>query len=188
MSRFPENFNVHNSEIQQEIMYTIYVRNVWICKKNWISRTAKIQWEIVYIVYVWNGWICQKIEYPELRKFDGKVCMLYMYGMSGFAKKLNIQNCEISKANFVHYICTKGLDLQKNWISRTTKIQWEIVYIIYVRKVWICRKIEYSELRKFIGKLCTLYMYVTFGFAKNWISRTAKIQREIEYIIYIQNG
>ena len=55
-----------------------------------------------------------KIEYPELRKFDGKLCTLYMYGMFGFAEKLNIQNCENSTANFVHYICTECLDLQKN--------------------------------------------------------------------------
>ena len=68
----------------------------------------------MYNIYVWNMWFCRKIEYPELRKFDGKLCTLYMYGMSGFAEKLNIQNCENSMANFVHYICTECSDLQKN--------------------------------------------------------------------------
>ena len=39
------------------------------------------------------------------------------------------------------------------------------MYIIYVLNVWICRKIEYPELRKLNKKLCTLY-------AQNvWISR-----------------
>ena len=41
---------------------------------------------------------------------------------------------------------------------------------MYVRNVWICRKIEYADLRKFNWKLCTLY-------ARNvWISR------KIEYL------
>ena len=153
----------------------------------------KIQRKIMCVIYVWYVWISKKIEYRKLRIFNGKLCTLYMYGMSLFVEKLNvqncvswtrncihnlygmsglveilyIQNCENSTANFVHYICTEGLDLQKNWISRTAKIQWEIVYIILVWKVWICRKIEYPELRKLLGKLCTLYMYGTSGFAEN---------------------
>ena len=133
------------AEIQREIVYIIYVRNVWICRKYLISRTPKIQREIVYIIYVRNGWICRKIdcpilrkfngklytlyvrnvwicreiEYPELRKFKGKFCTIFMYDMSRFAEKLNVQNCINSTENCVHYICTKCLDLQKNWLSRT---------------------------------------------------------------------
>ena len=37
-----------------------------------------------------------------------------MYEMSGFVDNLNIQNCENSTGNCVHYICTECLDLQKN--------------------------------------------------------------------------
>ena len=186
----------------------------WDLLKNWISRTAKIQREIVYIIYVRNGCICRKIEYPKLRKFGGKFCMLYMYGMSGFADKLNIQNCENSTGHCLHNICSERLCFLKNWISRTAKIQREIVYIIYVRNGCIWRKIEYPELRKFNGKLCTLFMYRMTGFVeklnirrvensmgncvhyihtecldlpKNWISRTVKIQQEIVSIIYVQN-
>ena len=33
-----------------------------------------------------------KIECPELRIFNGEFGTLYMYGMSGFAEKLNVQN------------------------------------------------------------------------------------------------
>ena len=52
-----------------------------------------------------------------------------MYGKSGFAEKLKIQN----------FVNSAG-----------------IVYIIYVRNVKICGEIKNLELRKFNGKLCTL--------------------------------
>ena len=45
---------------------------------------------IVYIIYVWNVKICREIENLELRKFNGKLCTLYMYEMSRFAEKLKI--------------------------------------------------------------------------------------------------
>ena len=45
----------------------------------------------------------EKIEYPELRKFNGNLYKLYMYGMVGFAEKLNVQNCINSTENCVHY-------------------------------------------------------------------------------------
>ena len=85
--------------------------------------------------------MCRKIKYLELRKFNGKLCTLYMYGMSGFAEKfectelqkfngklctlyiygtslfaenLIIQNYENSTGNCVQYICTERKDLLKN--------------------------------------------------------------------------
>ena len=39
----------------------------------------------------------------------------YMYGMSKFAKKLNIPNSENSTGNCVHYLCKPCLDLQKKF-------------------------------------------------------------------------
>ena len=48
-----------------------------------------------------------------------------MYGMTGFEKKLNIQNFVNSGGNCVHYICTECLDFSE---------------------------IEYLELCKFNGK------------------------------------
>ena len=89
-----------------------------------------------------------------------------MYGTFGFAEKLNIQNCENSTGNCVHDICKECLDLKKNRISRAAKIPQKIVYVIYVRNVWIIKKIECPELQKFNGKLCTLYMYGMYGLAK----------------------
>ena len=166
MSRFAEKLNIQNYE-NLTGNYVPYICTEWIdLKKNWIFRAAKIQRKIVCIIYVQNDWICRKIEYPEGQKFNGKLCTLYMHVMSGFAKKLNIQNCENSTGNCVHYICTEWPDLKKNWISRAAKIQRKIVYVIYVRNVWIIKKIECPELQKFNGKLCMLYMYKMFGLAK----------------------
>ena len=140
----------------------------------------------LYTLYMYGmSGLAEKIEYPELQKFIRKLYTLYMYGRCGFAEILNIQNCINSTGNCVHYICTNCLDLLKNWLSWIVQIQWEIVYIIYVRTGWICRKIEYPvprkfngefykvyvwnveicrkieypELRKFNKKLCTLFMY-----------------------------
>ena len=101
-----------------------------VLQKNWISRATKIRWKIMYVIYVRNVWICRKIEYPELWKFNGKFCALCMYGMSGIAEKLNIQNCENSMGNYLKYICTKGLDLLKNWISRTAKLCTLYLYVM----------------------------------------------------------
>ena len=51
--------------------------------------------------------------YPKFRKFNGKLCTLYMHGMSEFAEKLNIQNCVNSTGNCV-LIRTEYVDLQRN--------------------------------------------------------------------------
>ena len=159
MTGFAEKLNIQNCENSMGNCVQYICTQRLDLLQNWISRTAKIQREIVYIIYVRNVWICKKIEYPELRKFNGKLCTVYMYATSGFAAKLNIQNCENSTGNCVHYTCAEWLDLQKNWISRAAKIRWKILYVIHVRNFWICRKIEYLDLQKFNGKLCTLYMY-----------------------------
>ena len=71
---------------------------------------------------------------------------------------------------------------KKKWISRAPKVQREIVYIIYIRNVRICRKIESPKLQKFNGKLFTLYMYEIFGFAEilniqNWENSTRNCVR-----------
>ena len=75
--------------------------------------------------------------------------------MSGFAKKLNIQNSENPTGNFIRFIRTECLDLWKT---------------------------ESPELRKFNGKFFTLYMYGIFGFAEilniqNWGNSTGNCVR-----------
>ena len=86
--------------------------------------------------------------------------------MSRVVEKSNIQNSVSSTGNCVHYICKEWLDLKKSRISRAAKIPQKIVYVIYVRNVWIIKKIECPELQKFNEKLCTLYMYGMYGLAK----------------------
>ena len=111
-------FNIQNSKNSTEFVYIIYVRNGWICRKIDCPILRKFNGKL-YTLYVRNVWICRETEYPELRKFKGKFCTIFMYDMSRFAEKLNVQNCINSTENCVHYICTKCLDLQKNWLSRT---------------------------------------------------------------------
>ena len=40
-------------------------------------------------------------------------CVRYMHGMFGLVEKLNTQNFIYSTENCVHYICTKCLELQR---------------------------------------------------------------------------
>ena len=65
-----------------------------------------------------------------------------MHKMYRIVGKSNIQNSVNSTGNSVHYICKEWLDLKKNRISRVAKIQRKIVYVIYVRNVWIIKKLN----------------------------------------------
>ena len=120
MSRFPGKFNIQSygnstencvhyicTKIQFEIVYIIYVRNVRICRKIEYPELRKLNWKLCTL-YARNFWISRKIEYPPVHIFNGKWCTLYPYGMSGFAEKLNILNCENSMGNCVHFICTEA--------------------------------------------------------------------------------
>ena len=165
LSSFAEKLNIQNFVNSAGNCVRYICMECLDLQRNGISRMRKLKWKLCTL-YARNVWISRKIEYLLLHIFNGKLCTLYMYGMPGFAKKSFVQNCENSTGNCVQYICTESNDLLKYWISRTMKLHREIVYIIYVRNVWICRKIEYPELRKFNRKLCTLYMYGMFGLAK----------------------
>ena len=50
-----------------------------------------------------NIWFCGEIEYSKFLKFNEKLCTLYMYGISGFAEKLNILKYINSTGNYVRY-------------------------------------------------------------------------------------
>ena len=145
------------AKIQRKIVCVMYVQNVWISKKIEYPKLRKLIRKLCKL-YVRNVWICRKILYLELHKFYGKLCTLYMSRTFGFDEILNIQNYENSTGNCVHYIWKELQDLQKNWISRGSKIQRQIVYVIYVRNVWICIEIECPEHHKFNEKLFTLYI------------------------------
>ena len=143
-----------------EILYIIYVRNVWICRKIEYLELRNFKGKFCTL-YMYERWIYKKIEYLELLKFNGNLGTLYMYGTFGFPKKLNIHNCKNSTGNCVHYTI-----VEKNWISRTAKIQRKIWYVIYLRNVWIRKKMECPKLQKFNGKVCVLCMYGMSGLAK----------------------
>ena len=143
-------------------MYIIFVQNVWICRKINCVELRKFNGKLCTL-NVRNVQICKEIEYTELRKLKKKLCTLYLHRMSGFAKKLNIQNSENSTGNSIHFI--------------------------YIRNVWICRKIESLELRKFNGKLFTLCMYGIFGFAEklNILNRGNSTGNCVRYM-YVMSG
>ena len=48
-------------------------------------------------------WICRKTECPNYENSKGN-CVHYMYKMSRFAEKLNLQNFENSTGNCVHHM------------------------------------------------------------------------------------
>ena len=127
LSGFAEKLNIQNFVNSAGIVYIIYVRNVWICRKIeypelrefngklcslnvrtvWICRQIenpelrKFKWKLCTL-NVRKVWFCREIEYPKFRKFSAKLCTLYLDGMSGFEEKLNIQNSVYSTGNCVH--------------------------------------------------------------------------------------
>ena len=144
------------AQIWHKIVYIIFVQNVWICRKIDCLELRKFNGKLCTL-NVRKVRIYREIEYPKLRKLTRDfvhyfwtkclylqknwisgtpkiqreiVYIIYIYEMSGFVEKLNLHNYENSMGNYLHYICSKFLDLQKNWISRTGEIQQEIVYVI----------------------------------------------------------
>ena len=80
-----------------------------------------------------------------------------MYGKSGLTEKLKIQNF-VNSAAIVHVI-----DVQNIWISR--EIEYLEIYkfngklcTLIVRSVWFCGEIENSKFRKF-NENCVHYIY-----------------------------
>ena len=107
---------------------TLNVRTVWTCREIEYSELSKFNGKLCTL-FVQNVWFSREIEYPKFRKFRGKLCTLYMYEMSRFAKKLNILNYGNSTVNYVNYRYRMSGFADK-LVSRTAKIQWEIVYNI----------------------------------------------------------
>ena len=97
----------------QKTVYIIFVQNVWIYRNIDCPELHKFN-ENLCTENVPNVRIFREVEYLELRKLNKIFCTLFLHGMSGFAKKLNIQNSENSMRNCIHYICKEWLDLQKN--------------------------------------------------------------------------
>ena len=68
----------------------LFVQDGWICKKNEYSELRKFNGNLCTLC-VRIVWICRKIEYPKLHNSTSH-CVHYMYEVSGFVEKLNIQN------------------------------------------------------------------------------------------------
>ena len=88
-----------------------------------------------------------------------------MYRKSGFKEKLKIQNF-VNSAGIVYIIYVRNI-----WIRR--EIEYLEIYkfngkscTLNVRNVWFCGEIEYQKFRKLYEKLCKLYMYGMSGYAE----------------------
>ena len=80
-----------------------------------------------------------------------------MNRLSRSAEKLNIQNCLNSTGNCVHYMYGWSGFAEKLNIQNSVNLTGNCVHYMY-RSYGFAKKIEYLELRKFNGKLCTLYI------------------------------
>ena len=87
-----------------------------------------------------------------------------MYGISGFAEKLNIMKSINSTGNYVHYMYRMFGFADKMKIKNN--VNSPLLCTLNVRKVWFCGEIEYPKFRKFNEKLCTLYMFGMSGYAE----------------------
>ena len=83
-----------------------------------------------------------------------------MYGMSGLAEKLNIQNCK----NWTRLYVWNGWTCRKIENPKLHKFNGKL-WTLYVQIVWICREIEYPELENLMGNY-VYYMYGLSGFTE----------------------
>ena len=80
---------------------TLNIRTVWICIYIENLELRKFNGKLCTLNER-NVWFCGEIEYQKFRKFSTKLCTIEMYGVFGFAEKLNIQYCLNSMGNYVH--------------------------------------------------------------------------------------
>ena len=87
ISGFAEKLNIPNSENSKGNCVHYLCTAIPDLQENWKSKTAEIQFEVVYNTCT-ECLDSRKIEHPKLRKFDRKLCTLYLYKMFGFAENL----------------------------------------------------------------------------------------------------
>ena len=89
--------------------------------------------------------------------------------MFGFEEKLIAIAAQI-KREIVYIIYVRPVQICRKIKSpKQQKFNLKLC-TIHVRNIWICRKIEPTKLRKFDRKFCTLYLYKMFGFAEKLIA------------------
>ena len=150
-----KNWIYQTSKIQRKILYIIYARNVWICRKVECLELRKLNWKLCTL-YVRNVWICRKIECPELHKIYEKFSTLYVQNV-WIWRKIDCHSCINSVGNCVHY--TYGMsEFVKNWLSKLRKFAGKLCTLYMYGISGFAEEIEYLELQKFNGKLYTLYI------------------------------
>ena len=87
-------------------------------------------------------------------------CVHYIYELSGFAEKLNIQKCINSTRN-----CADCLDLQKIEYLELRESNRKLC-TLDVRIVWICRKLNIHNCINFTRN-CVHYIYGLCRFTEN---------------------
>ena len=86
-----------------------------------------------------------------------------MYGLSGFAKSLNIQNCINSTGNCVHYMYEfSGFCRKSEFCGYVECTKLCTCNGKLCMDCLICRKFKYLELRKFNNKLGTLDVWIVW--------------------------
>ena len=150
-----KNWISQTSKIQRKIVYIIYVRNVWICRKIECPELQKLNWKLCTL-YVRNVWICRKIECPELHKFYGKFSTIYVRNV-WIWRKIESHSSTNSVGNCEHYMYGMS-EFVNNWLSKLRKFDGTLCTLYLYGMSGFAEEIECQELQKFNGKLCTLYM------------------------------
>ena len=150
MSRFAEKLDSQNSE-------------------NTMGNCVHYLYGIVYIICT----ECLDLQKIWISWTDGKLCTLYMYGMSGFAEKWNIQNCVSRTGNCVHYICMECLDLHKIFnIQNYNNSTGNCIQYLY-RMSGLAKKLNIQKC-VYLTENCVQYICTAcLDRQRNWMSRTA---------------
>ena len=149
-----KNWISQTSKIQRKIVYILYARNVWICRKLECPELQNLNWKLCTL-YVRNDWICRKIECPELHKFYEKFSTLYVRNV-WISRKIDCHSCANSVGNCVHYMHGMS-EFVKNWLSKLRKFDGKLCALYMNGMSGFAEEIEYPELQKFNGKLYTLH-------------------------------
>ena len=150
--------NIKNCLNSIEIMYIICTDCLdWPKKLNIQNYVYSM---VNYLHYVYGlSRFAKKLKIENCVNSTGN-WVYYMYGMYGFADKLNIQiwiNSTENSVHYVHYLYGQSGFAKKSIIQNAVN-SLGIVYIISTQCLDLQKKLIFPELRKFNGKLCTLYV------------------------------
>ena len=147
MSGIAENLNIQNCENSTgNCVYYIHEMFGLVEKLN-IQNCVYSTKNCVHYIFMecldmQRNWMeCLDLQKIWISWTDGKLCTLYTYGMSGYAKKLNIQNSVSWMGNYAHNMYEMSGYVGKIEYPELLKFNKKLC-TLYVRNVWISRKIE----------------------------------------------